>query len=326
MSTDPDITISLNYKDKMEKIKLIMGCWKLRRLGLLGKITILKGLIASQLVYIFSPLQTHHTAIKEINVMFYNFLWNDKGDKIKRKVMINDYSEGRLKMIDIVSFNRSLKATWIKRYLDKENCGSWKSLFDLELEKYGGEVTLIGNLDIKDGRNVIKVSDPFFKEILEIWSEVNYEEMIISDYHFRTSPLWYNSLVRVENRPVYFKEWFLKGITKVEHLMDDSGKFLSLTAFQTTHNLTVWPLTFLGIISSIKLLQRYILHNTRMWTKHETFLSNFLKSKKPSKLVYKRLVSGKSEPPSQSQQKWQEDLFTTKQDFNWKEAYQMAFQ
>ena len=91
LSTDPDITISLNYKDKMEKIKLIMGCWKLRRLGLLGKITILKSLIASQLIYIFSPLQTHHTAIKEINVMFYNFLWNDKGDKIKRKVMINDY-------------------------------------------------------------------------------------------------------------------------------------------------------------------------------------------------------------------------------------------
>ena len=67
--------------------------------------------------------------IKEINVIFYNFLWNDKGDKIKRKVMINDYSEGRLKMIDIASFNRSLKATWIKRYLDIENCGRWKSFF-----------------------------------------------------------------------------------------------------------------------------------------------------------------------------------------------------
>ena len=53
LSTDPDITISVNYKDKMEKIKLIMGCWKLRRLGLFGKSTILKGLIASQLVYIF---------------------------------------------------------------------------------------------------------------------------------------------------------------------------------------------------------------------------------------------------------------------------------
>ena len=230
-------------------------------------------------------------------------------------------------MIDIASFNRSLKATWIKKYLDKENCGSWKSFFDSELEKYGGEVTLTGNLNTKDSRNIIKVSDPFFKEILEIWSEANYEENILSDYHLQSLPLWYNSLIRVENRPVFYKDWYLKGITKVEHLMDDSGKFLPLTAFQTIHDLTVRPLSFLGIISSIKLLQRYIPHNARSSIKHESFLTKFLRSKKPSRLVYKKLVLEKSEPPNQSQQKWQEDIIlTTKQELNWKEAYQMAFQ
>jgi len=37
--------------------------------------------------------------------------------------MINDYPEEGLKMIDIDSrfFNRSLKAIWIKKYLDTEN-------------------------------------------------------------------------------------------------------------------------------------------------------------------------------------------------------------
>ena len=72
-------------------------------------------------------------------------LWNDKGDKIKRNIMINDYSEGGLKMIDIDSFNRSLKAVWIKKCLDTENQEGWKSFFDLELRKYGGVVTLTGN-------------------------------------------------------------------------------------------------------------------------------------------------------------------------------------
>ena len=107
----------------------------------------------------------------------------------------------------------------------------------------------------------------------------------MSDYHLQSSPLWYNSLIRVENRPVFFKDWFLKGITNVEYLMDDSGKFLSLTSFQTMHDLTVRPLTFLGIISSIKLIQRYIPHNTRISIKHKTFLTKFLKSKKPSRIV-----------------------------------------
>ena len=46
--------------------------------------------------------------------MFYNFVWNDKGDKIKRNVMINDYDKGGLKMIDIGSFNRSLNLFGLK--------------------------------------------------------------------------------------------------------------------------------------------------------------------------------------------------------------------
>ena len=102
----------------------------------------MKSLVASQLVYIFSPLQTNHEAIKEINTIFYKFLWNDKGDKIKRKIMINNYSEAGLKMIDIASFNKSLKATWIQKYLDPENHSKWKRVFDFKLERNGGEAIL----------------------------------------------------------------------------------------------------------------------------------------------------------------------------------------
>ena len=61
--------------------------------------------------------------IKEVNKIFYKFIWSGKGDKIKRDIMINDLSEGCLKMIDIQSFTKSLKATWINKYLDKGNHG-----------------------------------------------------------------------------------------------------------------------------------------------------------------------------------------------------------
>ena len=81
-----------------------MSCWKYRRLTLLGKITVLKSLAASQLVYLLSPLRSNHHARKEINDMFYHFLWNGKGDKIKRKVMINEPEYGGLKMIDLYLF------------------------------------------------------------------------------------------------------------------------------------------------------------------------------------------------------------------------------
>jgi len=114
LSTNSEESTLLNYKEKIEKIRKILSCWKYRRLTLLGKITVLKSLAASQLVYLLSPLQSDYNVINEIDKLFYQFLWNGRGDKIKRKVMINDYRDGGLKMIDLISFNKSLKATWVK--------------------------------------------------------------------------------------------------------------------------------------------------------------------------------------------------------------------
>ena len=63
--------------------------------------------------------------------------------------------------------------------------------------------------------SVIKVSDPFVKEGLEIWSEISFEETVTSYKHFRSLPLWHNSLIRIGNKPVFYQDWFLKGISKV---------------------------------------------------------------------------------------------------------------
>ena len=135
-------------------------------------------------------------------------------------------------MIDIASFNKSLKATWIQKYLDPENHSKWKRLFDSDLVRYGGEAILKGNLNKKDINN-LTISDPFVKEILEIWSEVFFQETIVSDEHLLSSPLWQNSLIRIQNKPVFYYDWLLKGITQVKHLMDESSNFLFLTAFMT---------------------------------------------------------------------------------------------
>ena len=116
-SIDPEARATLNYNEKLDKVRNVLSCWKYRRLTLIGKITFQKSLVASQLVYVLSPLHTNAEVIKEVNKLFYSFLWNRKGDKIKRDIIINDYSNGGLKMIDIQSFTKSLKATWIKKIL-----------------------------------------------------------------------------------------------------------------------------------------------------------------------------------------------------------------
>ena len=43
---------------------------------------------ASQVIHLLSPLQTNSQIIKQINDLFFVLLWNNKGDKIKRNVII----------------------------------------------------------------------------------------------------------------------------------------------------------------------------------------------------------------------------------------------
>ena len=64
-----------------------------------------------------------HRVLKELRKPFLHFLWSGKGNKIKRNVMIGDSSDGGLKMIDLELFNKALKSTWVKKYLDPENHG-----------------------------------------------------------------------------------------------------------------------------------------------------------------------------------------------------------
>ena len=75
-SIDPEATATLNYNEKLDKVRNVLSCWKYRRLTRIGKITVLKSLVASQLVYVLSPLLTNAKVIKEVNKLFYSFLWN----------------------------------------------------------------------------------------------------------------------------------------------------------------------------------------------------------------------------------------------------------
>ena len=101
------------FSEKMERVKNILSSWSARRLTLLGKITIIKALAVSQIVHVLTSLPTHQGALKEIDTLLCDFLWESKGDKLKRTQMINDYDKGGLKMIDIQSFNKLLNKKWV---------------------------------------------------------------------------------------------------------------------------------------------------------------------------------------------------------------------
>ena len=131
-----------------------------------------------------------HASLDEINNTFYGFLWSGRRDKIKRDVIISDYKNGGLRMIDIKSFNKALKSTRVKKYLDSDNHGKWKLLLDSEIHGLGGDVIFKGNLNKSDLAKFIHISGAFTSEILKTWSEISYNGNITSTEHLLSLPLW----------------------------------------------------------------------------------------------------------------------------------------
>ena len=54
------------------------------------------------------------------------FVWDEKPDKIKRNVIINNYEEGGLKLPHIESFCKALKMSWLHKLLDPMNMSPWR--------------------------------------------------------------------------------------------------------------------------------------------------------------------------------------------------------
>jgi len=78
--------------------------------------------------------------------------------------MINDYNNERLRMIGIKFFIKSLKSSWISKYIDTENHGKWKLLFALELQLFGGEEIFEASLQ----RRLQKIGYLYFRNITNL--------------------------------------------------------------------------------------------------------------------------------------------------------------
>ena len=92
--------------------------WKRRKLTPIGRITVVKSLLIPLLTHLFISLPSPKIDfIKRLNDLLYNFVWDGRA-KIKKKIFIKNYEEGGIKMIDIKSFNVSMKLKWLKNLIN----------------------------------------------------------------------------------------------------------------------------------------------------------------------------------------------------------------
>ena len=124
-----------NLNSALNKAETQLKIWKVRRLTPIGKITVLKSLILSKFIHIFLVLPVPENFIRKLNTLFFQFLWNNKPDKIKRATICGNYSKGGLKMVNVYQFIKSFKITWIRRIFFQTDC-QWLILFFKNVPKY----------------------------------------------------------------------------------------------------------------------------------------------------------------------------------------------
>ena len=108
--------IKINLEPKTSQLEKEIAQWRRRNISPIGRITVIKSLLISKLVHIFTSLPNpSKEELKHLENILHKCIWASKRDPIKRSKTIQNYSHGGLRMLDLLSFVKSMKISWLKR-------------------------------------------------------------------------------------------------------------------------------------------------------------------------------------------------------------------
>jgi hypothetical protein len=260
-SYDTDYVVQKNFTDKAKDFKRILDMWIQRDLSLIGKITILKSLAFSKIIYQCGVLTIPPNFVEQINDLAYQFIWNNKPEKVKRKTVIAEYEKGGLKMLDITNFLKAQKAMWVKRLMSTEE-GSWKALPMLFLKDLLGKDTFKCNTTCKTKPTNFP---GFYWQILQSWFELK----TLTNKHksaldIRRETLWLNKLITINKDELLWTQWHIKGINQIHDIINQDGSFLTHQQLEEKYNIKCNFLKYNTLKDAIPSTWRKMLKNKRI--------------------------------------------------------------
>ena len=223
-----------NIKPKIKEFKNCLAKWQKWKLSLMGKITVLKTFAFPKLIYPLTVLNNPgNEIIKDIKNSMFSFLWDNKPDKIARNKIVQNYKNGGLKMIDLENFIDALKSSWVKRMLYQPTT-KWAKIYSDMLENNGNLFIFKCNLK-SSNIDSLELKSKFLTECLKGWCRANYKE---KQTIIGKEILWNNSNIFLLNKTLFYKTWFDRGITQIEHIFNYRNKhFHTFTELQELYDL-----------------------------------------------------------------------------------------
>lgn len=295
----------LNSQEVVLKIKNILNKWSRRKLTLIGRITIIKSLALSKFVHLFISLPAPpNELIKELEKMFYKFLWNSGPDRIKRRIIIKNTACAGLRMVELTSFIKALKVSWLRRILQQSETGGWNELAFINFSKlfsFGGIYAAKLNSNLRN---------PFWKDLMQVWCDFCKAVPVENIKDILICPLWHNE--RIGNGQLFLRNWCDMGIRVIKDLLNEEGIFYSFEQLKEKYNIRGTFLDYQHVLNSIPQIwkdqinmNRALIVEFRQNVVCNIYLQYLIKSRKGSRIFYDILVGVNKFIP---QAKWQVEM------------------
>ena len=122
--------------------------------------------------------------MKKLETLFFNFIWKGKIDRVSRKILIQNYDLGGLKMVNIQFFIKSLKCTRFRKLLNSSGESSWKQFVLDYLPSSFSNCLQYGNFYYNFVSK--KIRNPFWKDVFKAVFELS--EIIYKDRKLEFQP------------------------------------------------------------------------------------------------------------------------------------------
>ena len=202
----------LNFTPRLEKMQNVLNIWRQRDLTLKGKITIIKSLGISQILYVMNMLFVPKWVIVKSEKILYNFLWNDKPEKIRRKTICAQIDKGGLKMVTIDIMIKSMKLSWLRLICDKV----YSPVVNLYFEGYSLSDFVGFSYGLKD---IPLIIPRFYKQLLEIWYKFREEHCKLSKLD---ESIWINENIKCGSKTIFFKDFYNKNMKIVGDIVQSN--------------------------------------------------------------------------------------------------------
>ena len=235
----------VNFEPKVLQLEKEIAQWRRRHLTPIGRITVIKSLLVSKFVHLFTALPNPTQAeLKQLERLFFQFLWAGKRDPVKRAKIVQDYAHGGLRMLDLLSFVKSMKISWLKRLATTN--AVWGEVVSNELSRVQDILTYGSKKLLKISA---EINNPFWKNVINAladFSSIYKPELpqILSE------SIWFSDHTKYKCSIV--SSWNKKGVRFLGDLInEDSGKLHTKESLENAFGIKMTFLCFHSLIKSL---------------------------------------------------------------------------